>query len=297
MTALHEPPEYKYIAYIDESGDPGIKRVKPLDKPGSSEWLVLGATVVAAEREEEIAVWNAELMAKMRSHQMRDLHFQRLSPAKKLIACEHVASLPVRCFVVASNKQNMRGYSNPRAAQIPSNNWFYCWMTRVVLERITHWVKAHSVKEYGSPKLVKLVFSGRGGLRYSQMKAYFEWLRFQGRNPYLPLGVIEHDVLDIRLMEVRNHVGHDGLKLPDIVASAFFKAIDIWDTGASDPQFAEALRPRMARWPDTDGGQFSGYGVKLWPGYGKLRDKVLPEQLATFKSYGYPKQWWQRGGP
>lgn len=297
MSSTDEPPEYKYIAYIDESGDPGIKRVKPIDHPGSSEWLVLGATVIAAQRETEVSAWNADLMAKMKSHQMRDLHFQKLSPAKKLIACEHVASLPVRCFAVASNKQNMRGYTNPRAAQIPSDNWFYCWMTRVVLERVTHWVKMHSTKEYGSPQRVKLVFSARGGLRYSQMRAYFEWLRYQGSSPYLALGVIEHDVLDIRLMEVRNHVGHDGLKLPDIVASAFFKAIDVWDTGACDPQFAEALRPRMARWPETPTGQFAGYGVKLWPGYGKLKNKVRPEQLSTFKTYGYPKQWWRDGGP
>lgn len=238
----------------------------------------------------------AELMAKMNSHQMRDLHFQKLTAARKLLACEYVAALPVRCFAVASNKQNMRGYNNPRAAKIPSDNWFYCWMTRIVLERVTHWVKHRSIKEYGSPQKVKLVFSERGGLRYSQMNAYFQWLKYQGDNVHLPLGKLAHETLDMRLMEVRNHAGHDGLKLPDIVASAFFKAADVWDTGKCDPQFAEALRPRMARWPETGDGLISGYGIKLWPPYRKVRERVRPEQLEIFRRYGYPRQWWEQNG-
>lgn len=182
----------------------------------------------------------------------------------------------------------MRGYQNPAAAKIPSDNWFYCWMTRVILERVTHWVLHRSILEYGSPQKVKLVFSERGGLRYSQMNAYFQWLKYQGSNTVLRLGKIEHETLDMRLMDVRNHAGHDGLKLPDIVASAVFKAADIWDTGACDPGPALALVPRMAR---ADG-MVAGYGLKLWPGYKKLGGKVKPDQLEVFRRYGYPRQWW-----
>ena len=291
-----DPPEYKYVAYIDESGDPGLKRVKPIDKPGSSEWLVLSAVITAASREPEVTPWAAELMASMNSHQMRDLHFQKLSPARKLLACQHVATKPVRCFVVASNKQNMRGWKNPFAEKIPSDNWFYCWMTRLLLERLTHWVKARSVAEYGSPQRVKLVFSERGGLSYAQLKAYFLWLGYKGDNQYLKLGNLEYDVIHHRLMEVHNHLGHDGLKLPDIVASAFFKACDVHDTGARDVSFAEALKPRMARPPNSTSTMISGYGVKLMPGLASLKDRVKPEQLEIFRSYGYPAQWWA-GGP
>lgn len=290
----NDPPEYRYVAYIDESGDPGIKRVKPVDVPGSSEWLMLGGVVISADREAEVSGWVKDLMAKMDSHQMREFHFQKLSPARKLIACQHLADLPLRCFAVASNKQNMRGYRNQNAETIPSQNWFYCWMTRVILERITHWVKARSLADHGAVHKVKLVFSERGGLRYSQMNAYFQWLRYQGDNRFLKAGGLEHDVLDMRLMEVHNHSQHDGLKLPDVVASAFFKAADHWDTGGCDPQFAEALRPRLARWPEPDG-MFAGYGIKLWPKYRELRRCVRPDQLAIFERYGYPRQWWQGG--
>jgi hypothetical protein len=286
-----DPPGYKYIAYIDEAGDPGIKKVKPLDQPGSSEWLVVSAVVMRAEREPDVTPWAKELVAQMNSHQMRDIHFQKLNPARKLIACESVASRPVRCFVVCSNKRNMRGWRNPFAEKIPSDNWFYCWMTRLLLERVTHWVKRHSEREYGSTQLLKLVFSERGGLSYSQLNAYYQWLSYKGDNQFLMDGNMAYDTLNMRLMEVRNHAGHDGLKLPDIVASAFFKAADIHDTGHCDPRFAEALKPRMARAPDQ---QIAGYGLKLMPSFKPLVGKLEPEQLEVFRAYGYPRQWWQR---
>lgn len=283
-----EPPQHKYIAYIDESGDPGIKKVKPLDLRGSSEWLMVSAVLISAENEPNVAGWVAEMAAAMNSHQMRDIHFQKLSPARKLLAAQHIAARPVRCFVVASNKQNMRGHQNPWAERIPSDNWFYCWMTRLLLERVTHWVAAHSQRENGAVGKVRLVFSERGGLSYPQLNAYCEWLRAKGDNQFLSAGNIAYETIHPGLMHVVNHAGHDGLKLPDIVASAFFKAADVHDTGACDPRFAMALAPRMARY----GRQVSGYGVKLMPGHGKLRRKVRSEQLEIFEFYGYPAQWW-----
>jgi len=292
-----DPPSYSYVAYIDESGDPGIKKVKPLDHNGSSEWLMLSAVVVAAHREPEVADWIAEMAAAMNSRQMRDIHFAKLSPRRKLLACEHVAKRPVRCFVVASNKQNMKGWQNPWAEKIPSDNWFYCWMTRLLIERVTHWVRAHSIEQFGEVRRVKLIFSERGGLSYSQLNAYYEWLRYKGDNQFLPLGNIAYDTISMRLLEVHNHAGHAGLKLPDIVASAFFKAADVHDTGALDANFAKALKPRMARWPDKSGGQIAGYGVKMMPGFGQVRRRVQPCQLEIFSYFGYPKQWWAYGGP
>lgn len=150
------------------------------------------------------------------------------------------------------------------------------------------------MRDYGEVKRVKLVFSERGGLSYSQMNAYYKWLSYKGENQVLKLGNLAYDTIDMQLMEVQNHAGHDGLKLADIVASAFFKGADVHDTGASDPQFAMALRPRMARAPN---GQISGYGVKLMPAYGQLKSRTQPEQLEIFRHYGYPAQWWADGGP
>lgn len=255
---------------------------------------MVSAVVVAAARESEVDEWGARLLHSMNSRQMREVHFAKLPASRKLVACQHIASLPVRCFVVASNKQNMRGWRNPFAEKIPSDNWFYCWMTRLLLERVTHWVEARSKKEYGSTQKVKLVFSERGGLSYSQLNAYYQWLRYKGDNQKLTLGNLSYETIDMKLLEVRNHSGDEGLKMPDIVASAFFKAADVHDTRSCDPQFALALRDRMARSPT---GQISGYGVKLMPGFTSLKTRVQPNQLAVFRHYGYPAQWWRNSRP
>jgi len=170
-------------------------------------------------------------------------------------------------------------------------------MTRLLLERVTHWVEQHSLRKYGSVEKVKLVYSERGGLSYEQLNAYYQWLRYKGENQKLTLGNLVYETIDMKLLEVKNHSGHEGLKLPDIVASAFFKAADIHDTRGSDPQFALALRDRMARWPDTKNGQISGYGVKLMPRFSDLVKRTEAEQLTIFKDYGYPRQWWRDGGP
>jgi hypothetical protein len=290
--------DYGYVAYIDEAGDPGLNRVAPLTPGGSSEWMIVAAALIPAEAEKEVGQWVRDLMSAMNSNQMRDLHFQRLSHHRKVLACSYLADKHVRLFAVVSNKRNMQGYHNPRAATVPSDNWFYCWLTRILLERVTHDVYHASIRRWKEVRRVKLEFSERGGLRYSQMKAYFEWLKVKsayGRQPlFVPFGDFEYSTLHPDLMHVHNHTERDGLKLPDIVASAFFKAVDVHQTRQCDPQYAALLAPKMAKAPGTE--LIAGYGVKLMPNWRTLdRFNVPHEQRAILRRFGYPRdQWWQK---
>lgn len=283
------PPEYHYVVYIDEAGDDGLKAVKPLSNPGASEWLILSAVVIRADNQSKVDGWVDEIKAKFKNHQRPDVHFSGLNPAKRITACSMLAELDARYFVVASNKKNMQGYNNPFAGKIPSSNWFYCWMTRLLLERVTKFVFDRSMKEHGEPKKLRIEYSARGGLRYSQMHAYYEWMKLK-KVPYLPWGNLKWEVMDKDLLKVFPHLERSGLQLADVVASAFFKACDKYDTGACDPQFAKLLKPRMGREPDTKTGQISGFGLKLMPGFKKAN--LDADQAAIFKHYGYPKQWW-----
>ena len=172
--------DYHYIAYIDEAGDDGLKRVRPIDENGSSEWMMLSAVVVKATREKEVESWVEDIRSGLWRHQAGDIHFSKLNANKKLYVCEQMAGLSARYFVLCSNKKNMRQYDNPFAGKIPSKNWFYCWMTRVLLERVTDFIEWHSIKEYGSPKKLRVEYSIRGGLSYSQMSAYYTWLKMKG---------------------------------------------------------------------------------------------------------------------
>jgi hypothetical protein len=182
-------------------------------------------------------------------------------------------------------------------ALLPQDNWFYCWMMRVLLERITDYVAINSLKKRGRVGRVKLEYSERGGLRYSQMKAYYEFINVKsagGRIPlYLPWGFVDFRTLNADLMHVYSHRTRPGLKLPDITASAFFRAVDIHDTNDLNPTFAKLLKPAVAADPVSK--MTAGYGVKLMPNMRALDRFQVPEsQREILKFYGYPRQWWQR---
>lgn len=284
-------PNYDYVAYIDEAGDDGLKAVKPLRNPGSSEWLILSAVVVRAQNQRKIPEWVANIRRKFsRHHQRQGIHFSNLSAHNKAIACSKISEMELRCFVVASNKKNMQGYINSDAEKIPSQCWFYCWMTRILLERVSHFILHKSIRDHGEARYVRLEYSARGGLRYSQMQAYYEWMRTSNKNLFLPWGRVQFEVLHPNLFFVYPHNQREGLQLADVVASAFFKACDKHDTGGCDTRFARLLHNRMAREPDNLAGQISGYGVKLLP---SLKRACLdPDQQEIFEFFGYPNQWW-----
>jgi len=288
MRAPNTTPRYDYIAYIDESGDDGLKAVKPRTFPGSSEWLMLSAVVIRARNEPKVEGWVQDIRNGFKSKQAKALHFADLSPPNKAATCEKIAALDLRCFVVASNKKNMQGYKNPDAEKILSQCWFYCWMTRVLLERVSRFVLHRSLLDYGEPRYLRIEYSARGGLRYDQMHAYYEWLRMKRHNLFLPWGKICFEVMHMNLLRVYPHMEREGLQLADAVAAAFFKACDKYDTGACDPRYAKLLRNRMAR--DPERGRISGYGVKLLPGL--ERANLDPDQAEIFQHYGYPGQWW-----
>lgn len=287
---MSSEPEYKYVAYIDEAGDDGLTRVRPLDPNGSSEWLIVSAVVVGANREREVVDWVDDIVSGLWRHHARTLHFRKLSENKQLFVVERMADLNARYFVVCSNKKNMKGYTNPFAANIPSKNWFYCWMTRLLLERVTDYVAWRSIKDHGSPQKVKVEYSNRGGLSYSQMNAYYRWLSFKGNNTKLKAGKIHWSAINYDLLKVYPSYERSGLQLADVVASAFFKAADKHNTGKIDASCAKVLAPRMARSTDSAAQPISGYGVKLLP---SLRGANLDaDQVEIFTHYGYPRQWW-----
>lgn len=279
----HKPPPVGFIAYIDESGDDGLSKVSPIDPQGATEWFSLSAVVIRLPREGEVLGWVRRVLASLDQHQRRDIHFRTLALGKKAVVCNALAKLPLRCFVVLSNKKNMRRYRNERAETIPSKNWFYNWMNRLLLERVTDFCERRSISEYGSPRAVRLEYSRRGGVSYSQMRAYLSWLRGQSEAGalFLQTGDLRWSVFDPHQVFYYDHRSRPGLQLSDVVASAFYQAVRTDDESLSDPQFAMMLRPRMC---PSAAGRIFGYSVKLMPNIRQLTLSPTQQRLFDFYS-------------
>jgi hypothetical protein len=130
-----------YIAYIDEAGDDGIKKIRSETENGSSEWLVISAVVIHAENEPRLIPWLKDTIARQRrGHQIRHLHFYKLDHAGKVAACRSLAEKNVYLFSTLSYKRTMENYRNPAPEKININKTarFYAWMSRLLLEQASH---------------------------------------------------------------------------------------------------------------------------------------------------------------
>lgn len=282
--------EVGYIAYIDESGDDGIRKVRPVAPVGATEWFVLSAFVIEKKHEPNVLPWTKGILTSMKAHQRRDLHFNKLSPERRRQACEGLAALPGRCFVVVSHKPTMHGYRNPRAELhaplIGAKNYFYNWMTRLLLERVTAHCYSHSMRQHKRPLTVRLEFSSRGGMAYGYLIAYLDKLRLQSHTDslYIPTGDIAWPVIDMTEIAAYHHGQRAGVQLADVVAGAFYQALGERDGPPGDCAYAKLLQPRLAMRDDV----CWGYGLKFMYKYPTA--DLADHQREIFEFYGAPKK-------
>ncbi|GAB1477781.1 hypothetical protein MASR2M74_03230 [Paracoccaceae bacterium] len=282
LLSMSNPP-YDYVLFIDEAGDDGLTKVKPIDQNGSSEWLVITGMLVRADDEQRCRDWLDAIRADIDATQASTLHFRKLSPTKQLRAAALLAALPVRIFTVCSNKKNMRGYKNERAETAGGKQWFYNWVVRIMMERSTNYCAESSAKKFGKVSKMKVLFSARGGHAYGQTKAYWELLRYQemaGR-VHLNWRRMRHDVLSFDLVEYVPHYMHAGLQLADIAASAFYQAVE-HSSPRWSPEPAKALQAAMA----SKDRMIAEVGLVLQP-YRINTIGLSDRQKTIFEHYGY----------
>jgi Protein of unknown function (DUF3800) len=282
--AANIPSPY-YIAYIDESGDPGLKTVRPIDPVGATEWLCLSAVLIRVKFEADVESWVRSILSRAGVRNGRDLHYRHLKDDQKRIVANEIAQLPLRAFVLASNKKNMRRYRNERAERVSSQQWFYNFCLRLLLERVTDFCYQHTVRERTSDRrFLKIIYSERSAHSYAQTAAYQELLKTQAKGGalFLQKRRIMWEVLDWRLAEAVSHESSPGAQLADVVASAFYQAVDTLPPTKWNNEFAKLLMPIVARENES----CMNYGVALQP-TPPWKAKLNNKQKEIFEFYGY----------
>lgn len=273
-----------YIIYVDEAGDFGTRTVSPIDPRGASEWMILGAIVIRKEDESKAPAWLKSMRDAAKIFQPPSLHFRTLQDRQKTIVCAELAKLRARAFVVISNKRNMRRYSNPRAGYISAHkHWFYMWMSRLLLERVTDFCASINVRDHTPDKKIQLEFSRRKDIQRNHFTDYFTRIWIQGKDTHLTKRTINWEVFDFENVNFYDHDSRAGLQFADIVASAFYQAINTNPQGSCCADYATALKPIVCK----KGIKFLDEGFSVQPH--SLRQAMLTDaQKEVFRAYGFP---------
>jgi hypothetical protein len=276
-----------YIVYLDEAGDFGLRNVAPIDPRGASEWLIMGAAVVRKENEHRVPEWLAAIRREAKNSQAIDLHFRTLSARQKLIICKKVGELEMRFFVVISNKRNLRHHKNPSANNISKHkHWFYWWMSRLILERITDFCAARN-ELHGTPgRTLQIEFSRRKDLKRHEFTDYFTRLWTQGDGAFLNKRSINWSVFDFNGVHFFDHETRAGLQFADVVASSFFQAVNTNPQGSCCSDYAKLLEPRIHR---NAKGVALNDGFTVWP-YSLASLGLTEDQKEIFRHYGFPEK-------
>jgi hypothetical protein len=279
-----------FVAYIDESGDTGLDLVKKPDDPkGATEWLVLSAFLVRAVNDPKMVTWTQDVQSEFTSTRP-DLHFNKLLPFKKTLVASALANKQAKGFVVMSNKKNIEQYKNPR---LDANNkaWIYWFLTRLLLERVTAFCAQLVPEERKGQDKLRIIFSRRGDLTYKHFTDYLLKMYYDQGDQVLGYKELDWSVIDFDEIYAHDHGDRAGLQLADVIAGAFFQAVEI-NRGAQaecDPSYAKLLKPLMHH----NGNRWHlGFGVKPMP---TLPEMNLTEpQKRLFNAYGANAKSWKK---
>lgn len=276
-----------FHVFIDEAGDPGVKP-KYCDDPHWSDWFVVSAVVIAADREAETVGWIQEMNKAIRRNGPTVIHYRKLSESNRHHVCRVLAEKPVRIFVVASHKSSMRRHRSNKLGRA-TDRQFYNWCLRLLLERVTQWCARRCRKDGAPIHPARIVFSERGGHDYGELRGYLKKIEAQTITGNLKLdrNSIVPNVIFESLCEVVPHSNLAGLQLADIAASAFFQAACSPSPRHSVGQ-ARRLLGRLARKPGKRAPDWFGLMLLPFPHQGEI--PVSDRKIFEHGGYRFTKR-------
>ena len=157
---------HTFVAFIDESGDDGLKKFRvPGSRGGASTWLVISACVYRAQYSLEAVKWRDEILGRMPEKKKRELHFKDLSHQQRVVAAQVLGSKPIRTVsVLAAKKPIPQGIYDQK-------NQLYFYLTRYLLERVSWLCRDMRRRAPEGDGRVAITFSRRGGMSYGDFRS------------------------------------------------------------------------------------------------------------------------------
>ena len=228
--------KHSFVAYIDESGDTGVK-------PGSSNWFGLAAFVIKSTDVAHIKRVQESICQRCN---IKHIHMKDVKKDDKrlFIAKEIADKIDSKCIVCLTHKTSISNIDKLRI-----DDHFYEYVSKFLLERITNccadWKKSdNSISGNGK---VKIIFATRRGMNYQSLKKYFnDLMNFpivyeeRGNNPQ-----VRWDLIDIDAIEHKKAEDSSGLQFADVLSYSFYSSINKNQYGMFNLGYCMHFRKRM----------------------------------------------------
>ncbi|RKO65724.1 DUF3800 domain-containing protein [Desulfofundulus salinus] len=246
--------EKVFNVYIDEAGDEGFKVVA--NKWLSSRWFVIGALVVPAEFDREMASVINKIKDRIKyRNKLKPLHFCKLNHKKKKVAIQEIKEKGhFRLIITGVYKPDLI-----KDGVLKNEKQFlYNYITRYLLERVT-WL----ADEY--KRKVRLTFENRSNTSFDQLDNYIQQVLKD------PKCQIRKDM--ILSWRVLNKSQSKNLQVADSLVSSVYAALEPDDYGNIETSYIMELKEFLY----IRKGNLFSYGLKLFPYSGDSR--ILQERI------------------
>jgi hypothetical protein len=230
--------------YIDEAGDRGISAK-------SSAHFAVSAAIVRDDRHDEVRRQLGKLRAELGRKPGHVLHFQKFSHSQRIKATQDIAASEVDGLT--SVLLCKRGFDQPDPAgdlaYITNPDPMYLWAVRLLLERISWYVRDHG----GGAAIVTFAHVRR--FQTQKLHDYRAALERGGANIHWP-------AFNGHRFKIGSPDQVEMLQIADSSASALFRAVEPDEYGNVERRYLQELAPKLYR---RSGRPTTSYGLKVFP--------------------------------
>ena len=244
-----------FVAYVDEAGDEGFKKIGH----GTPEWFILSAVVTKTDLDVQTVKVIDDIRHELKRPPLTPLHFRKIKQHhQKLLCVSRVAKSDIRAMSVMIHKPSLLEPENFNAG-----SRLYHYSLRLLLERLSWYCR--DARRWGvGDGSADIFLSNRGQMSLPAIRNYIDTLLGAGAVTVGGVPVwdirIEPSVVKSSQVFTCNHGTMMGLQLADIVASSLFNALEPLH-GFTEDRYARMLKPVIYR----RGARYKGYGLKFFP--------------------------------
>lgn len=222
----------RYTLLVDESGEPGLQKVRSAEEDGASPYMTFGAVIFPNSERKTLEAKLAELTERIGK---KDLHCSKLRHEQQVFFAKEIVQYRLRFFGSVSYKDTLEKYKEDISAD---DKRYYNKCAQYLLERVGWFLETRNIDKSD----VDIIFERRNS-DYDMMRNF---LRVVQGNPIRRMSKkLIH--LNVSAIEPKTKTEEPLLQIADLVAHALFKCVDKHEDnfGIVEPRYLREIASRF----------------------------------------------------